>query len=100
MFYWRGLFAIDVEGIITVLYELTLSATIILSYNSSYNCLPQWRGETRVETELRGKNAVRASAVENWSTAPLRIPSAMGAFFHIQYLRLLSAVENLGSLRY
>ena len=64
------------------------------------DCLPQWQGETRAETARREKNAVRASAVENWSTA-LRGPSPVRArwlimptffFFSIQYLRLLSAV--------
>ena len=69
------------------------------------NCLPQWRGETRAETAQGEKNAVRASAVENWSG-----PSAAVArflflltFFFFSYTLLTStasAVENLVSPRY
>ena len=40
-------------------------------------CPPQWRGETRAETARRKKKAIRASAVENRSTA-LRGLSAAG----------------------
>ena len=46
------------------------------------------------------KTTVRASAVENWSTA-LRSPRAANSLFSsssIQYLRLLGAVENFLSL--
>ena len=45
--------------------------------NGHKDCLPQWHGETRAEKARREKNAVRASAVENWSTA-LRGPNAAG----------------------
>ena len=53
-------------------------------------------------------NAIRVSAVENWSTA-LRGPvrrerggcfCSLFSSFSIEYVRLLSAVENLGSPRY
>ena len=55
------------------------------------------------------KNAIRASAVEHWSTA-LRGPSAVAVFAHFFFLffytkltcteRGPGAVENLGSLRH
>ena len=66
-------------------------------WNSWNHCLPHWRGETRAETARREKNVIRASAVENGSTALLG-PSAVDfllTFFFFSYtiLTLLSAVQ-------